>query len=315
MVSVLGLLMVFIAVSTWGLSSVGYKLALGTKGTVERDPITSLGFRNLIVLLFLTPLLPFLGDMTGLFTLPADIRGEYWFFAFTSGLADLVGHACYFYALRYLDSSRVYPFVNFQMVMTYPIAIYVFGEAVPAWLWLASILIIVGVSFVGKPDSKDRGLEKLSGEQRREHYIKGSTFGLLTGACFAMFYLSMTVQGRIWGGEWESNYSRLLMSVITIWIYIAVRPKHHPHFTTPEQKNQVKAYVMTGLFACLSAGIGDAVYQIGVQKNGSAISITIASIAPLINQFLAILLLKEKFRPRFLIGVLCIIVGNILVIL
>jgi drug/metabolite transporter (DMT)-like permease len=288
---------------------------LGSKTTVNRDPITSLGFRNLIVLLFLTPILPIIGDFQGLFTLPSEIRAEYWTYAFLSGLADLLGHACYFYALRHLDSSRVYPFISFQMIITYPIAIYVFGEILPRFLWLAASLIIIGVGFVGKPDSKDKGLETLTAEQKREHYAKGIFFGLATGAFFALFYLSMTMQNQIWQGEWEANYARLLMSAPVIWTIILLQPKHHPHKDTPEARQQLKAYLMTGAFACLSAGIGDAVYQMGVKENGSAVSITIASISPLINQLLAILLLKEKFRPRFLIGVLCIVLGNILVIL
>ena len=306
--------MVLLAVFTWALSSIGYKKSLGTKGSVERDPITSLAFRNTIVTLFLTIVLPIFGKLSGLFTIPSEIRLEYWIFAFISGLMDLLGHACYFIALRHLDSSRVYPFISFQMLFTYPIAIFVFGDAIPQFLWLSMILIIIGVGFVGKPDNQDKGMENLSLPEKKVHNKKGILFGIATGAFFALFYLSMTMQNRIWNGVWESNYARLLLSSITICGYILLRPKHRPHFKTKEDKEKIKSYVMTGVFACLSAGIGDTLYQLGVNENGSNVSITIASGTPLLNQIFALIFLKEKFRPIFLIGVFFIIAGNILVV-
>lgn len=314
MVSSSGYVMVFIAVLTWAFASIGYKLALGTKGSVERDPITSLAFRNTVVAIFLLGLLPFFGNIYGVFNLSPELAIQYWIYACMTGLTDLLGHACYFIALRHLDSSRVYPFINFQMLLTYPLAIFLLGEEIPQFLWLAAILIIIGVIFVGSPDNKDRGFDRLSLEERRSHAVIGIFFGLGTGAFFALFYLSMAMQNRIYQGEFESNLTRMVISVFIIWIFLFVRPKHLPKLRTSEDKIKMKNYLLTGVFACLSAGIGDAIYQIGVRENGASISITIASTAPLFNQLLAILLLKEKFRPRFLIGVLFIVIGNILVL-
>ena len=125
----------------------------------------------------------------------------------------------------------------------------------------------------------------------------------------------MAMQNKVGLGEWESNYSRLFLSCAMIWVFLSIRPKHIPKKSHPEYKSQLKSYITIGLFACFSAGIGDAVYQMGVSRNGAAISITIASIAPLLNQLFAIVFLKEKFRPRFLIGVAFIVVANILVVL
>src|SRR6056297_2547270 len=108
MVSILGLAFVFIAVITWGMSSVGYKLALGTKGSSDRDPITSLAFRYLVVTAVLTPFIFIFTNMKGVFSLGSNVRGEYWLYAFLAGLFDILGHGAYFMALRHLDSSRVY---------------------------------------------------------------------------------------------------------------------------------------------------------------------------------------------------------------
>jgi drug/metabolite transporter (DMT)-like permease len=309
-----GIAMVLIAVLTWAFASIGYKLALGTKGSVERDPITSLAFRNTVVAIFLLILIPFIGNISAVFTLSSDLAIQYWIYASLAGLTDLLGHACYFNALRHLDSSRVYPFLNFQMLMTYPIAIFLLGEAVPRFLWLAALLIIIGVMFVGSPDNKDRGFDKLNVEERRSHTLKGIIFGISTGAFFALFYLSMAMENRVFQGEFESNFTRMVISVIMIWFFLLIRPQHLPKLRTLEDKAKIKSYLLTGAFACLSAGIGDAVYQMGVRENGASVSITIASTAPLFNQLLAILILKEKFRPRFLIGVMFIVIGNILVI-
>ena len=316
MVSHIGLVYVFIAVITWGMSSIGYKLALGTKGTVERDPITSLAFRYFIVSLVLTPIMIFFVDIQALFALNQEIRMNYGIFATLSALFDIFAHAAYFMALRHLDSSRVYPFITFQMLLTYPFAILVFNESIPRFLWLSALLIILGVVSVSKPDHKDKGFENITDEQKKSHFRKGIMYGLLTGTFFALFYLSMAMQNRIVDlGEWENNYARLIISCIILWTYLFIKRKHIPKKSHPEYKAQLKSYITVGLFACLSAGIGDAVYQMGIAENGAAISITIASIAPLLNQLFAILFLKEKFRPRFLVGVILIVIANILVVL
>ena len=315
MTNAIGVVWVLIAITTWGVSSIGYKKGMGNKASADRDPVTSLAFRYIIVTLALTPFVFLLWDFSGLFELPEKERNTYIIFALLSGLFDIVGHGTYFFALRHLDSSRVYPLINFQMIFTFPIAIYIFGEAIPRFLWLSVILIVLGVTIIGKPDNKDAGFEGLSEIEKKKHHKTGVIFGLLTGLFFALFYLSMAQQNKIWYGEWESNYARLALSSIMIWVYVLLRPKHLPKKNHLEYKDQMRSYIMIGFFAILSAGIGDAVYQMGVTENGSAISITLASLAPLINQFLAILFLKEKFRPRFLVGVIFIILGNILILL
>jgi drug/metabolite transporter (DMT)-like permease len=314
MPTVFGIGMVLIAITTWATSSIAYKAALGNQGSVERDPISSVGVRVLIITCGMVFLTLIFGDITAIFTLDKEIRTEYWIYTLLGAFFSVCGDFCYFHAARCIDISRIYPLINCQMLFTYPISYYVFHEVIPPMIFLSATLIILGVMFVGNPDSDDKGMDMHSPEDKKKYHRRGVILGILTGFFFAMIYISMALQNRVWYGTVESNFGRMLLYSVLTWTYILLTRKHIPWRNTPEKKEAFRAYCMMGFFGIFSAGIGDWIYQIGVKENGTAVSITIASAAPLINQFLAIIFLKEKFRYKFLIGALLIIIGNILII-
>lgn len=307
--------MVLVAVFTWAASSIGYKFAMGTEGNTEKNPVTCIAFRNTTVAIFLLIFLPFFSNMGEIYNLSSDQARSYWTWAFIAAMGDIMGHFFYFNALKHLDSSRIYPLINFQMLFTFPISIFILKEPIPQYLWLSALLIGIGVFLIMNPDNKDKGIEGFSEEEKAKHLKKGICFGILTGMFYAFFYLAMAMQNRVYYGVYESNFSRMVVSVAILWGFMLIRPKHLPRFDTPEDKHRAKSYLIAGLFAVFSAGIGDATYQIGVKENGASVSITIASAAPLLNQVFSIAFLKEKFRYLFLIGVIFIVIGNILVIL
>ena len=125
----------------------------------------------------------------------------------------------------------------------------------------------------------------------------------------------MTLARQYYAGPFTQNSFRVLTFLIILWFYMLASKKHIPRFGTQEEKQSIKNYLIIGIMGAISMGICDGLYQIGVSLNGSAISIVIASNAPLINQLFGVLLLKEKFRARFIIGVIIIILANILIIL
>lgn len=306
--------MVIIAVILWAISSIGYKFAMGTSGTSERDPIASLAVRIIVVLFGVFVLSLLFGNLNGIWMLSREESIDYWAITLLSAILTLVGDITYFYALRFLDASRVYPLINTQTLFTFPFAVLFFNETIPQLLWIAALLMIIGVIFVGDPDKKDVGMEKLTPEQRKKNYQYGILMGIATGFFFGTQYLTLNMQNLIYYGIMENNFTRILVYAGIFWIYLFCTKKHLPKWKTPEDKSQFKLYFYTGLFGIASFGIGDAIYQIGALENGNSISIIIASSAPIFNQIFAILFLKEKFRWKFLIGVFCLVVGNIFVI-
>jgi len=315
MVSALGIGVTLAAATIWAFASVVYKSALGSAGTETRDPLTSMGVRIAIIVGFLALILAFFGNFGPILALPADQALTYWVLGVVNGALTLVGDICYFNALRFIDSSRVYPLINIQILFTYPLAFAFFGENIPPWMWVAGILMIVGVGLISKKDVQDRGMEKRNAAEQQKTHLWGVVLGLCVGLSFALQYLALQGQNRIYNGVFESNFTRLASYAAIIWVFLFVTRKHLPRWSTPSDREQTLAYIKMGLVGCLSMGIGDSIYQIGVNENGSALSITLASMSALFNQFFAWGILKEKFRKNFLFGVFCIVLGTIIVVL
>jgi drug/metabolite transporter (DMT)-like permease len=309
-----GILLVVAAMAIWAFASVGYKFALGTEGTEKRDEITSMAIRILTITIFLGLLVLIIGNVTELFQLSLEQQYQYWGLAVITAIFTMASDFCQYKSLRYLDSSRVYPLVNTQILFTIPLAYLFLSESMPGLMWLAAILMIGGVMFVGNPDNKDRGVEKLEERHRKRNYIYGISFGIATGFFFGIQYVTLAMQIRIYSAPLEGNFFRILIYCIMLWAYLLTTRKHLPSRKTPEAREELRAYLIMGIIGFFSLGLGDTMYQMGVIQIGAIVAIIIASSAPLVNQFFAIVFLKEKFRIQFLIGVVCIVTGNILVI-
>ncbi len=315
MVSPLGIGVTLAAATIWAFASVAYKSALGSAGTETRDPLTSMGVRIAILVGFLALVIAIFGNFAPILALPPDQALTYWMLGIVNGAITMVGDICYFNALRFIDSSRVYPLINIQILFTYPLAYAFFQENIPPLMWVAGCLMIVGVLLISKKDAQDRGMDKRNAEDQKKTHFLGIVLGLCVGLTFALQYLALQGQNRIYNSVFESNFTRLASYGIMIWTFLLITRKHLPRWSTPAKREETLAYVKMGLVGCLSMGIGDSIYQIGVNENGSALSITIVSNSPLFNQFFAWGLLKEKFRRYFLFGVICIMLGNIMVVL
>lgn len=317
MFSLFGFFMVLLAVLFWAGSSVGYKYSLGSVGSAEtksRDPISSMVIRISILIVTLLIMVLAFGNLPSLFTMNSDDTIHWWIVTILAGIFTVLGDLCYFFALRFLDSSRVYPMINTQILFTFPFAYLLFHEDITPMIWLAAAFMICGVFFIRKPDSKDKGMENLSPEVKRRNHILGISLGIGTGFFFALIFLMMREQNVIHYGILEGNLGRTLVYAVIIWTFALIRRKHIPRLKSEVEKINFKAYLIMGLFGILSFAFGDSIYQLGVKANGNAISIIIASSAPILNQVFSIAFLKEKFRPNFLIGVAFIVIGNILAI-
>ncbi|OLS14209.1 MAG: hypothetical protein RBG13Loki_2150 [Promethearchaeota archaeon CR_4] len=315
MASALGIGVTLIVATIWALASVVYKSALGSAGTEIRDPLTTMGVRSAIIVGFFAFIIAIFGDFGSILALPSDQALPYWLLGIANGALTLVGDICYFNALRFIDSSRVYPLINIQILFTYPLAYVFFGENIPPWLWVAGISMITGVVLISKKDLKDRGMEKRDAVDQHKTHLWGIVLGLWAGLLFALQYLALQGQNRIYNSVIESNFTRLASYAVMIWAFLLITRKHLPRWSTPSDREQTIAYIKMGLIGCASMGIADSIYQIGVMENGSALSITLVSTSPLFNQFFARGILKEKFRRYFLLGVFCIVLGMICAVL
>jgi drug/metabolite transporter (DMT)-like permease len=315
MVNWLGIGLVFIAMFVWGASSNVYKFALGNQSDVKGDPISALSVRIIIVFLVVFTTALIFENPFGVFQMEKEEMWRYLGIGALSGVLTILGDICYFKTLQLLDSCRVYPLVNTQALFTFPLAALLFNDEITIFIWISGALMIIGVLFFGNRDNMDKGVDTLDEGKRKRTYIIGFFAGLTVGFFYATQYITMTLAQSYYQGAFTQNSVRVLTFLVVLWSYMLITKKHIPKFSTPQDKAAMKSYLIIGIMGGFSMGICDGLYQIGVAMNNSSISIVIASNAPLVNQFFGVLLLKEKFRPKFLIGVLLIIFANILVII
>ncbi|MHA1821341.1 MAG: EamA family transporter [Promethearchaeota archaeon] len=332
---VIGYVLTFTAVILWASTSIGYKFAIGSEGGKKRDPVMAFGFKIIIVAPFMV-ILAFI--FSNEFHNFANIGLSYWIFGTLAAIFSVIGEVSYFYALRYIDSSRVFPLINTQTLFTFPLAFIFLNENIRVSSLISAIFMIIGVFFIKRSkDNLDKDMDKLDPNLRKLSYFRGFWFGITTGFCWAAIYVFMALQNRIYNGFIENNAIRCIISLIIVWTYILLSRKLRNktiNLFKIQKKNQnskpkeirdnsqishrsyqdLKLYLLIGFFGIFSFGIADTIYQIAISLNGATISIIIASTSPLINQILARLILKEHLRKIFIVAVIFIILGNILVI-
>ncbi len=81
-----------------------------------------------------------------------------------------------------------------------------------------------------------------------------------------------------------------------------------------ENRNNLKYFIYIGIAGVLSLGLADAIYIKAAEINGLVLTSIFTANTPMVQQIFSILILKEKFRKRFIIAVFLIIVGNYIII-
>ena len=76
----------------------------------------------------------------------------------------------------------------------------------------------------------------------------------------------------------------------------------------------MKYFVFIGIAGMLSLGFADTLYYKAVEINGLVLTTTFMVNTPMVQQILSIIILKEKFRKKFIIAVALIIIGNYIIL-
>ena len=84
--------------------------------------------------------------------------------------------------------------------------------------------------------------------------------------------------------------------------------------TLKSNRRKIKYFVYIGIAGALSLGLADTLFYKAVEINGLVLTSTFTATTPMVQQSLSILILKEKFRKRFIIAVSLIIIGNYIIL-
>lgn len=309
MAELIGYIFTLDAIITWALASLVYK-----KGLEKTQPKANLLFR-----LFCTTLGTFIfslifGNYLILRTLSNSELISYLIACLISGISVTIGDLMYYMSLKKIDASRTYPLVQISLVFVIFFSFSLFGEEITFSIILGGALILSSVFILSTKDKSEKTVIKKSIRERiSEDLIIGVLLAIGTAFFWALAYVSFNQARILTGDVFISNFFRVGFGMIAIAILGLFQREYYAGFKN-ENRNNLKYFIYIGIAGILSLGLADAIYIKAAEINGLILTSTFTANTPMVQQIFSILILKEKFRKRFIVAVILIIIGNYMII-
>ncbi|MHA2392514.1 MAG: DMT family transporter [Promethearchaeota archaeon] len=309
MAELLWYFLVFDVIFTWAIASLVYK-----KGLEKTQPKPNLFFRLCCTTLgtFLFSLV--FGNYIFLRSLTKSELISYLITCFISGLSVTIGDLLYYMSLRRIEASRTYPLVQTSLIFVIFFSIFIFNEQITYSTLVGGALIISSVFILSSKDKSEKNeVKKSLKEKISEDLIVGVLLAICTAFFWALAYVSFNKARLITGDVFISNFFRVGFGMIAIAILGIFQREYYKGFKKESRVN-LKYFIYIGIAGILSLGFADALYIKAAEINSLILTSVLTVNTPLVQQILSILILKEKFRKRFLIAIGLIILGNYIVL-
>jgi transporter family protein len=310
MSEIIGFILTIDAIFTWALASLVYKWGLG-----KTQPKANIFFRLCCVSLSTFIIAIFFGNI--LFLRNLDSTGIILFIltSIISGLSVTIGDLFYYKSLKKIDASRAYPLTQLSLIFVYPFSFIIFQEVVSPSILLGGFLILSSVFILSSKDKVEKinNLKRSLKDRLSEELIIGVFFAIATAFFWAISYVSFNQVRALTGDIFYPNFVRIFFATITIAILGLFQKDYYDGFRK-ENRKYIKYFISIGIAGTLSLGLADALFIKAAEINTLVLTSTITANTPMVQQIFSIILLKEKFRKRFLLAVGLIIVGNYIII-
>jgi uncharacterized membrane protein len=231
-----------------------------------------------------------------------------------SGLSVTIGDLLYFSSLKKIDASRAFPLTQLSLIFVYPFAFIFFGEELKLSILLGGLLILLSAFVLSTKDKKNINE---NGSEKKNHSSEKMVIGVLLAIGSAFLWgLSIVAfnQARIISSDvFVTNFIRIFFGAI-FFIILGIFQKDYYASFYKENRKIIKYFVFIGIAGSLSLGLADTLFYKAVEINGLVLTSTFTANTPMVQQILSILILKEKFRKRFIFAVVLIIVGNYIIL-
>ncbi len=308
MVELIGFFLTFDAIFTWALASLVYKWGLG-----RTEPKANLFFRLCCTTLgtFIFSLI--FGSYIVLGHLNNNQLIAYLIACFISGLSVTIGDLFYYMSLKRIDASRTYPLVQLSLIFVIFFSVICYGEEITIPIVFGGILILSSVFILSSKDKSDKiDIKRSLREKISEDLILGVLLAIGTAFCWAVAYVSLNQARIITGDVFISNFVRVFFGMITFALLGLFQKEYYSGFKKENREN-LKYFIYIGIAGILSLGFADAIYIKAAEINGLILTSVFTINTPMVQQILSILILKEKFRKRFILAVVLIITGNYII--
>lgn len=309
MVELIGFVFTLYAIFTWAIASLVYK-----KGLEKTQPKANLLFRLCCTSLgtFIFSLI--FGNYIVLGNLTNSELIAYLLACLISGVSVTIGDLLYYMSLKKIDASRTYPLVQLSLIFVIFFSFFFFDEEITYSILLGGALILSSVFILSSKDKSEKTGSKRSLKERiSEDLIIGVLLAIGTAFFWALAYVSFNQARILTGDVFISNFIRVGFGTITIAILGIFQRDYYAGFKK-ENRINLKYFIYIGIAGILSLGLADAIYIKAAEINGLILTSTFTVNTPMVQQIFSILILKEKFRKRFLVAVILIIIGNYIII-
>jgi len=310
MAELIGYIFIIFTIFVWALASLVYK-----KGLEKTEPKANLFFRLCCTSLgtFIFSLI--FGNYIVLKNLTNLELIAYLIVCLISGVSVTIGDLLYYMSLKKIDASRTYPLVQLSLIFVIFFSVILFSEEITISILVGGGLILSSVFILSSKDKSEKtDLKRSLKERISEDLIIGVLLAIGTAFFWALAYVSFNQARILTGDVFISNFIRVSFGMITIAILGIFQRDYYAGFKK-ENRINLKYFIYIGIAGILSLGLADAIYIKAVEINGLILTSTFTANTPMVQQILSILILKEKFRKRFLIAVLLIIIGNFILII
>ena len=309
MPELIGYILTLDALLTWGVASLVYKYGLS-----KTQPKATLFFRILMVTLGTFIFALIFGDFSFFASFTSQELVAFLITSIISGISVTIGDLLYFKALKKIDASRAYPLTQLSLVFIYPLAFIFFGEQVTLSILIGGAFILLSVFILSTKDKPN--IDIINSEviqEANKNLLVGVLLSIGTAFLWAISYVSFN-QSRIISNEvFASNFVRIAFASILVATLGLFKRDYYETFKK-ENRPFLKYYLYIGIAGVLSLGLADSLFIMAAEVNGLVLTATITANTPMVQLILAILILKEKFRKRFLIAVLLLILGNYIIL-
>ena len=309
MSELIGYILTLDAIVTWGAASLVYKFSLSK---IESKP--GLLFRLIFVSCSTFILALFFGTFAFIPLLSSQNLTIYLIACLISGLSVTIGDLFYFASLKKIDASRAFPLTQLSLIFVYPFAFIFFGEELKLSILLGGSLILLSAFVLS---SKDKQIVNDNSEEIRIKSSEKLVIGVLLAIGSAFLWgLSIVAfnQARIISNDvFVTNFIRIFFGAIFFIILGIFQKEFYSSFTKANRK-KIKYFIFVGIAGALSLGLADTLFYKAAEINGLVLTSTFTANTPMVQQILSILILKEKFRKRFIIAVGLIILGNYIIL-
>jgi len=307
MAELIGFILTIDAIFTWALASLVYKWSLGktpAKGNLFfRLCCTSVG-TFLFSLAF--------GNYLFLKNLNEQELIGYLIACIISGLSVTIGDLFYYMSLKRIDSSRAYPLVQLSLLFVYPFSFIFFDEEITFSILIGGLIILSSVFILSSKD-KPENSNSINEDKSPEKLILGVILAIGTAFFWALAIVSFNQARIITGDVFVTNFFRVSFAMIVIGLLGLFQREYFDGFKK-ENRGNLKYFIYIGMGGILSLGFADTLFYKAAEINGLVLTSTFTVNTPMIQQIFAILILKEKFRKRFILAVFLIIAGNYIIL-